>query len=74
MNKSKMTVQEFCEKLDYEGIEYGFTEYGMSHTILERSDNPEFYDLVKTITEKYTDLRSDINSLESYMNDYIEEL
>jgi len=74
MNDAKMSVRDFCSKLEYEGIDYGFTEYGMNHTMLEEEENPEFFELVKQITEKYENLRSDLSLLRSYMDDYIEEM
>lgn len=68
---AEMTVEDFCAKLDYEGVEYAFTEYGLSHTMLDRDENPDFYNLVKRIEEKYDALDDDLREVESYIDDYL---
>lgn len=70
----KLSSENFCTKLESEGIYYAFLEYGLSHRDLNQEEDPDFYNLVKRITEKFENLSEDLNELDKYMNKYFEEM
>lgn len=64
--RNKMSVEEFCAKLDSEGVAYAFLDYGLSHEDLDPDEDPDFYKLVKRINDKFDDLYDDLRELDKY--------
>ncbi len=64
-----MTPEDFAAKVENEGFDYAFTEYGLSHDDLNRLDDPGFYDAVK----EYIKALNKIQPLRNVVEDYLEE-
>lgn len=66
---NKMSNKDFLAKIENEGVDYAFLEYGLSEKNINEEENPEFFELVKIIAEKYNDLKPYIDELNSYVDD-----
>lgn len=75
---TKTTPEEFCAKMEAEGIDYAFIYYGLSHEDLDREEDPEFYDLVKHVEENMKNLNPEreqiINKMDALTEEDLEDL